>query len=202
MNYWLALGMAVLGYLIGSIPFALIIGKLFYHKDIRDYGSHNLGGTNAGRVLGPKIGVLTIALDILKCTIPMVIVELTLGYNYALIMGVLIPFGHCWPFFAEFKGGKAVASSIGFILGSLLLKPYELMFVLFVPLIIMLIIVKTTKYVSLGSLVMYGCSFIISLFFNNYYLSIAYLILWILIIYRHRENIKRLLNHTENKITW
>ena len=103
----------ILAYLYGSIPFALVIGKLFYHTDVREYGSGNLGGSNTGRVLGKKAGLIVIILDISKCMISVLvtmllsnIVELPDYAIYLVALSCII--GHCFPIFASFKGGKAV----------------------------------------------------------------------------------------------
>ena len=103
------------GYLLGSIPFALVIGRVFYKKDLRQYGSGNPGGTNAGRVLGKKAGVSVIVLDALKVVLSIWVGSLV-SPDCAMISGLLCCVGHCYPVFAHFKGGKAVASMYGCLL--------------------------------------------------------------------------------------
>ena len=110
-----------MGYLYGSIPFALVIGKLFYHTDVRNSGSGNLGGTNAGRVLGKKAGLSVIILDASKCCISILIAG-TVAKYMKLDMNIIYPcalacvIGHCYPLFAGFRGGKAVSVAIGYAL--------------------------------------------------------------------------------------
>jgi len=106
----------IFGYLFGSIPFALIIGKVFYNTDIRTQGSGNLGGTNAGRVLGKAAGVSVTIFDTLKATIVILLV-FQFAPEYAAISGVFAAIGHSYPIFAQFKGGKAVSSAAGYLLG-------------------------------------------------------------------------------------
>ena len=103
------------GYIVGSIPWALIIGKVFYKKDIREYGSGNLGGTNAGRVLGAKAGMAVIVLDALKALIYMIVLSFIAPYSIA-YGGFACIVGHCFPVFANFRGGKGVATAFGYLL--------------------------------------------------------------------------------------
>src|SRR5699024_2142080 len=109
---------AIIAYLIGSIPSALIVGKLGYNKDIRKYGSGNLGSTNTFRVLGIKAGAIVTVSDILKGTIATIIPILLSIDVYPLIIGIFAVLGHTYPLFAKFKGGKAVATSSGIVLGA------------------------------------------------------------------------------------
>lgn len=109
----------LLGYLYGSIPFALVIGKVFYNTDVRESGSGNLGGTNAGRVLGKKAGISVIVLDALKAVIIFYLssylsLKFNLNPDIKYIAGLACIFGHCYPIFAEFRGGKAVSTSLGY----------------------------------------------------------------------------------------
>ena len=105
----------LLGYLYGSIPFALVIGKVFYNTDVRESGSGNLGGTNAGRVLGKKAGISVIVLDALKAVIIFYLssylsLKFNLNPDIKYLAGLACIFGHCYPIFAEFRGGKAVST--------------------------------------------------------------------------------------------
>src|SRR5690625_5384730 len=111
----------IIAYILGSIPFALIVGKIGYKIDVREHGSGNLGATNAFRVLGTKAGIIVVLADILKGTIA-TLVPLLVGFFYdvevsRLVIGVFAVLGHTYPIFAKFKGGKAVATSGGIILG-------------------------------------------------------------------------------------
>ena len=96
----------LIGYFLGSIPFALVIGKVFYKKDIRNYGSGNLGGGNAGRVLGKIAGLAVMTMDILKVTFAIFLISLlTENENVMILAGLAAAAGHCFPVFAKFKGG-------------------------------------------------------------------------------------------------
>ena len=108
----------IISYLIGSIPWALVIGKVFYGVDIRKHGSGNLGGTNAGRVLGKTAGITVIILDLLKAFLVtwLAVVIMPDMPIAAVLAGLFACIGHCFPIFAGFKGGKAVATTMGYIL--------------------------------------------------------------------------------------
>ncbi len=201
MNY-LIYGLLILfGYLYGSIPFALVIGKLFYNVDIRNSGSGNLGGTNAGRVLGKKAGVSVIILDASKCIVTMALASmissnLHLSTDIAYYTGLSCVIGHCYPIFAQFKGGKAVSTAMGFIL----MVDWK---TALIALAFFLVILKISKYVSLASMIA-SSSVLIASPFLNYGLNIiipAACIIFLL-IYKHKENIVRIKNGTERKITW
>ena len=143
MIYFLSV---LFGYLLGSIPFALVIGKVFYHTDIRQFGSGNLGGTNAGRVLGKKAGISVIILDALKAFIPVGIVSIY-SQNASIWCGLAVCVGHCFPIFAHFKGGKAAASMFGFLLAIAIFTTHNwLCFVL--PLAAFLITLFISKMVG------------------------------------------------------
>ncbi|WP_152658034.1 glycerol-3-phosphate 1-O-acyltransferase PlsY [Oceanobacillus sp. CFH 90083] len=185
----------IIAYLLGSIPFALIIGKIGYKIDIREHGSGNLGATNAFRVLGIKAGSIVILGDILKGTLAVLLPQLFDANVYPLIIGIIAVLGHTYPIFAKFKGGKAVATSGGMILG---INP-----VLFIIMIAtFLLTLYLSKYVSLSSMITGVVAFFASLFFQNTGLTIVILILTIFVTYRHWANIKRIKNGTEPKITW
>lgn len=192
----------VCAYLIGSIPSALWIGKLFYKTDIREHGSGNLGGTNTFRVLGKKAGFFVTLIDILKGTAATLLITLPVFEDVtisALILGVVSVVGHMYPIFAGFRGGKAVATSGGVILG------YSWIFFLSL-IVIFFIILKISKMVSLSSICVGIAAFIIALvsYFrtDDYLFLILIAILAIFIIYRHRENIKRIKAGTEPKVKW
>ncbi|WP_080874547.1 glycerol-3-phosphate 1-O-acyltransferase PlsY [Oceanobacillus timonensis] len=185
----------IIAYLLGSIPFALVIGKIGYKIDIREHGSGNLGATNAFRVLGFKAGSIVILGDILKGTTAAVLPQLFNADAYPLIIGIIAVLGHTYPVFAKFKGGKAVATSGGMILG---INP-----ILFIIMIAtFLLSLYLSKYVSLSSMITGVVAFFASLFFQNTGLTIVILILTIFVAYRHWANIKRIINGTEPKITW
>lgn len=190
----------LLGYLIGSIPFALIIGKGFYNTDIRKSGSGNLGGTNAGRTLGRKAGIAVMVLDILKAFFAIILaVALTKAFNMDVdpkIAGLAAVFGHSYPIFAGFRGGKGVACAAGYLLAT---NPLLLL----VGIIILLINLRIHHMVSLGVIITLVIVAIISYFipiFESDKYSVT--VVAAFIIFQHRSNIKRIINGTENKVTW
>lgn len=191
----------IFGYLFGSIPFALIIGKVFYNTDIRTKGSGNLGGTNAGRVLGKAAGISVTVFDTLKATIVILLV-FQFAPQYAAIAGVFAAIGHSYPIFAQFKGGKAVSSAAGYLLGVAIIMS-KLVELFIIPASLFFLLLKLTKYASLSSMVAATVSIFIAYFVTqDFFLTFNFILIDILIIYRHRENIKRLLNGTERKVTW
>ncbi|CDQ39899.1 MULTISPECIES: glycerol-3-phosphate 1-O-acyltransferase PlsY [Virgibacillus] len=186
---------AIIAYLLGSIPSALIVGKVGYNKDIRLHGSGNLGATNTFRVLGIKAGIIVTLADILKGTVATLIPLFMDADVYRLVIGLFAVLGHTYPIFAKFKGGKAVATSGGIILG---INP-----LLFLIMILTFIIsLYLSKYVSLSSIITGVVSIIASIFFHNIGLFIVITVLTIFVIYRHWDNLKRIKNKTEPKITW
>jgi len=229
----------LIGYFFGSIPVGVILCKLIYGKDPRQEGSKNSGGTNVGRLFGKKMGILVIALDMIKTAIPLVSIwavftfsplkatfEANLGakmfddgilYIYLAPLGAAI--GHCYPIFAKFKGGKAVATFGGFGLSTS-------WFMSLIGFSTFFITLKAKKYVSLASIcagisvivfswAVYALQFVIPESFWHFgmwgwgsyllagweYASVATIISLLLIV-RHSPNIKRLVNHEERKITW
>ena len=186
---------AIIAYLLGSIPSALIVGKVGYGLDIREQGSGNLGATNTFRVLGIKAGSIVVLSDILKGTVATLVPLLFDVDVYRLIIGIFAVIGHTYPIFARFKGGKAVATSGGIILG---VSP--LLFIIMV--LTFLLSLYISKYVSLSSMITGIVSFIVSLFIRDIGLIIVIASLTIFVFYRHKENIMRIKNKTEPKITW
>ncbi|AWI12318.1 MULTISPECIES: glycerol-3-phosphate 1-O-acyltransferase PlsY [Bacillaceae] len=192
----------VLAYLIGSIPSGLIIGKVFYNTDIREHGSGNLGATNTFRTLGVKAGIVVMVADILKGTLATGLADIFSYFQISLewsisplIIGAVAAFGHMYPIFANFRGGKAVATSGGVILY------YEP--VLFIILILIFIItLYLSKYVSLSSMVAGVVAIIYSLFTRDIPLIVIVFLLSGFIFYRHRANIKRIKDKTEPKVKW
>ncbi len=186
---------AIVAYLLGSIPTALIVGKLGYNLDIREHGSGNLGATNTFRVLGFKAGSIVIVTDILKGTIATLIPLLFDADVYRLIIGLFAVIGHTYPLFAKFKGGKAVATSGGIILG---INP--LLFVITIS--TFLVSLYLSKYVSLSSIITGVVAVIASFLFQDTGLIIVTALLMLFVTYRHKANIKRIREKTEPKITW
>ncbi|WP_335871865.1 glycerol-3-phosphate 1-O-acyltransferase PlsY [Bacillus sp. 2205SS5-2] len=183
----------ILSYLIGSISFALIIGKVFYKKEIRDYGSGNLGATNAYRVLGIKAGVIVAIADILKGTLACLLPLILSSTVNPIVCGFLAILGHIFSVFASFKGGKTVATATGVFL---FLTPLGVL-VGFVVFVLTLLI---TKYVSLSSMLASISLFIYSLIFEGEIIIALSLLICVSIIVLHRQNINRILNGTENKV--
>lgn len=192
----------ILGYLFGSIPFALVIGKVFYKTDIRNFGSGNLGGTNAGRVLGRKAGAAVSILDVLKAAIVVGIVY-QFKPEVAALAGVAATLGHIYPIFAHFKGGKAVSTAYGYLLAVSIFITHEFYLMFLFPWLLFFVILKFTKYVSFSSMTALSVgvitSFIVS---DNLEVSLYILFIVLVVIYRHKANIKRLINKEESKVTW
>lgn len=186
---------AIIAYLLGSIPSALVVGKIGYNIDIRQHGSGNLGATNTFRVLGMKAGIIVTLSDILKGTAATLLPLLADADVYRLIIGLFAVLGHTYPIFARFKGGKAVATSAGIILG---INP--LLFAIMIA--TFLITLYISKYVSLSSMITGIITIIVSSLFKDIGLIIVTSILTIFVFYRHKANIKRIKDKTEPKITW
>jgi acyl phosphate:glycerol-3-phosphate acyltransferase len=186
----------ILAYLLGSIPSGLIIGKVFYKTDIREHGSGNLGGTNTFRTLGVKAGLAVTIADILKGTLAAALpVLFGLDSINPLLAGVFAVIGHTYPIFAGFRGGKAVATSGGVLLFCAPLMFLTIFVVFFASLYL-------TKYVSLSSMLAGICAVIYAVIDWDIPLLIAVTLLASFVIYRHRANIKRIMNKTEPKIKW
>lgn len=188
--------LALLAYLLGSIPSALLVGKIGFKLDIREHGSGNMGATNTFRVLGIKAGSIVTLADILKGTaatlLPFILFDLEIN---RLIIGLFAVLGHTYPIFAKFKGGKAVATSGGIVLG---VNP--LLFVIMV--VSFLVTLYFSKYVSLSSMITGIVAIIASIIFKDISLIIVTSALTIFVFLRHKDNIKRIKDRTEPKITW
>ena len=193
----------LIGYFLGSIPFALVIGKVFYKKDIRNYGSGNLGGGNAGRVLGKKAGLAVMTMDILKVTFAIFLISLlTDNENVMILAGLAAAAGHCFPVFAKFKGGKAVATMYGFLFGMAVIGGYSIL-IFFLPLCVFLLVLYLWKIIALASVVSaISNTIFIYVTIENKMMFTASCIFTIVMIIRHRKNFERMLKHEENKISW
>lgn len=185
----------VLAYLIGSIPSGLILGKLFWHTDLRQYGSHNIGATNAWRTLGKIPGIIVFLADSLKGQAGVLLGLSLVGTPLAAVIGGLLAIiGHSFSLFLRFHGGKGVATSLG-VLTMLMGNVTLIVFVLWFTIVYM------TRYVSLGSVVAGVLTPILAALFAYPMEYIVFTVIAaLLVIVRHRENIKRLMNGTENKI--
>jgi len=183
----------IISYLMGSIPFGLILTKIFLKKDIREIGSGNIGATNALRTGNKLIGYSTLILDVLKAVIPVLYIKI--NFPDAVYISALCAFiVHVFPVWLKFKGGKGVATYIGFLFG---LNPY--IAILF--LLVWLVTAFVSKYSSLGSLIGILVAPAYYIFINfNFYILIFFIYLTLIIYLKHTENIKRLINKTESKI--
>lgn len=189
--FWLVLA----AYIIGSIPVGLILGNLIWKKDLRRFGSRNIGATNAWRVLGRKAGLLVFALDFIKGQLGVLLGMCIIGTPAAMVLGGFVAIiGHVTSIFAGFRGGKGVATGLG-VLSILMPKVMAIVFVVW------FILVLITRYVSVGSVVAAVLTPILAAVFNvpNAYFAFA-LAAAVLIVWRHRENIRRLREGRENKI--
>lgn len=210
----------IIGYLIGSISPSIIISKLKFQTDVRDYYSKNAGATNSTRVMGSKWGAVILILDGIKPTIAILItygltfINITnANYQSMFSQGYIYPtglaavIGHCWPIFYRFRGGKGAASSLGVLL---MINPIYCL----VTIASWWFILYLSRMSSLSSMLMMLLAFILSWIPNmplhaflsqqdtHYYVvNIVIALMWILIIIRHWDNCKRIINHTERKVT-
>ena len=177
-------------YLLGSIPFGFILTKLFLKKDIRNIGSGNIGATNALRTGNKTLGYATLILDISKAVLPIVYIKINFP-EYIFIASLCTFLGHVFPIWLKFKGGKGVATyvgilfSISLIYGSVFVASWFIIFLI-------------SKYSSLSSIIASLLVPIYLLLFENSN-STFFLIMFVLILFTHRENVKRLKNKEENK---
>jgi len=182
---------SLISYLMGSIPIGFLLTKIFLKKDIRNIGSGNIGATNVLRTGNKIIGYSTLVLDILKAVIPVLITKIYIP-DYIFISALSVFMGHVFPIWLKFKGGKGVATYLGilfcinYLLGLIFVCSW-------------LIIFFITKFSSLSSIVA-SLSVPVYLFFSdNFQNKYFYIIMFVLIFYSHRENIKRLINKEESK---
>ena len=181
---------SILSYLTGSVPFGFILTKVFLKKDIRDIGSGNIGATNALRAGNKSLGYGTLFLDIIKAIIPVVYVKLNYP-DYIFIASLCVFLGHIFPIWLKFKGGKGVATYVGILFSINLTIGFVFIGVWFFTFLI-------SKYSSLSSLSA-SLSIPIYLFFFTSQNLVFFSIMFILILYTHRENVKRLKNKEESK---
>lgn len=191
------------GYLAGSIPFALVIGKLFYHTDIRGYGSGNLGGGNTGRVLGKRAGLAVMTLDLLKVSLIVFLGNFFFHDDLFIACGALAAgIGHCFPLFAGFRGGKAVAAMYGYLFGLAAFCSRGALYFL-LPLIIFLLVLRLSRIIALASMISSAAACLyLWLLQEAAPIRLTVLCYTLLIVVRHRENIRRILLHNENTIRW
>lgn len=203
MGLFYTIAVGVVAYLIGSINSSILISKAVMGKDIRESGSGNAGATNMLRTMGKKYAIITLVIDILKGVVSLLLAKLAINFGaYEVSMyvaGVTAVVGHNFPVFFGFKGGKGVATSLGVIL----LLDWKIGLI---TLVIALAIMAISKYVSLGSvmaaLVFVIIQIVVMIATDSFDITrlVCVVILGGLLIIRHRANIKRLLNGTENKL--
>ena len=182
---------SIYSYVLGSIPFGLVLAKIFLKKDIRKIGSGNIGATNVLRTGNKFLGALTLLLDGLKAYIS-VAITLNFSPDYIYFSALLCFLGHIFPVWLKFKGGKGIAVYLGVLFAiSLNLG--------FIFIITWIIILFTSKYSSLSSIISSMIIFLYSLALNNFNISLFFFIIFTMIIYTHRDNILRIKEKTENK---
>lgn len=204
---------AVIAYLIGSVNFSVILSKKMAGFDVREKGSGNAGSTNMLRSVGKKAAALTLLCDILKGVVAILIAiivgAIVKNVDKELLLqiaGICVVIGHTFPVFFQFKGGKGVATS----LGVLLMSNWQIGLIC---LVFALVLMALTRMVSLGSCGAAVLFPVLTLFINNHYTILTEgkhgnvyfvysLILAVIVLYNHRENIKRILSGTENKLSF
>jgi glycerol-3-phosphate acyltransferase PlsY len=193
----------VIAYLLGSIPTAVWYGKIFHGTDVRQHGSGNAGATNSLRTFGRTAGIIVLIIDFLKGFLAVLSAQFLFpdtNKYMPLIMGIAAVLGHLYPVFAQFRGGKGVATALGVIAATFPMTVIGCV-------IVFAIIVFLTRYVSLGSM-LGALAFPVQIAFNawntnpeqdHYYLVFASA-LFLILVFTHRHNIQRLMKGTENKI--
>jgi len=179
-------------YFLGSIPFGLLLTKFFLNKDLRELGSGNIGATNELRTGKKILGAITLISDGLK---GYVAVTITYKYfpDYIYLSALLSMLGHIFPVWLKFKGGKGIAVFLGILFAVSI--NFGIVFI-----ICWFLFLYTTKYSSISSLASTGIVFLYSIILKNSFESIFFFIIFVIVIFTHRENIARLKNKTENKI--
>ena len=180
-----------ISYLLGSLPFGYILTKFFVKKDIREIGSGNIGATNALRTGNKSVGYATLFFDIFKAIIPIIFVKVYY-HEYLYISSLCVFLGHVFPIWLKFKGGKGVATYIGILFSINIYLGISFALIWFVIFFIF-------KYSSLSSLISSLFIPIINFVIFKDEVNFFFIIMFVLIFYTHRENIKRLLNRTESK---
>ena len=181
----------LISYLFGSIPFGLLLTKIFLKKDIREIGSGNIGATNVLRAGNKILGYSTLVLDILKAVLPILYIKFFMN-DYLYISALSIFIGHVFPIWLKFKGGKGVASYLG-ILCCLDIFTALIFGIVWISIFVLF------KFSSLSSLLASLTIPIFHFFYNSNSDYYFYFMMFILIFFTHRENIKRLRNNTESK---
>jgi acyl phosphate:glycerol-3-phosphate acyltransferase len=190
----MTLFIVILSYLIGSIPTALIVGRVFFHIDIREHGSNNPGATNTLRVLGKKAAILVLLVDVGKGALAALLPILFQADISPLYPGLIAVIGHCFPLFAEFRGGKAIATTAG----ALLVANIELFLISYIS---FFLVIFLTKYVFFGSLSVGLVLYLYALIEPGYENDLLFFIFLLFLIFLHRSNIIHFINKKEPKIT-
>lgn len=187
-------GILIFSYLLGSIPNGLIFGKLIWHKDLRQFGSKNIGATNAWRVLGRQAGILIFLLDFLKGALSVKLAEIFIGDAWAMICaGILAILGHTFSIFLKLRGGKGVATGLG-VIAMMMPKVTAIVFLIWLAIFI------ATRYVSVASIIAAAATPILAFIFDEPTEFVLFgLAAALFIIFRHRENILRLRAGKENR---
>lgn len=184
----------ILAYLLGSVNFAIILCKAFGYPDPRAEGSFNPGATNVLRVASKKLAAVVLFFDALKGLIPVLTASFLLADEfYTALVGLAAFLGHLYPIFFKFRGGKGVATYIGVIIA--LYYPVALLFCS-----LWLLIAVTTRYSSLGAISAVSVTPVYLLWFGKYDYLLAICIMVVLLLFKHKDNIKRLREGTESKI--
>ena len=182
---------SVYSYILGSIPFGLVLTKIFLKKNIREIGSGNIGATNVLRTGKKSLAAATLLLDALKAYTS-VIITLSFFSDYIYFSALVCFLGHIFPIWLKFNGGKGIAVYLGILFA----------FSIYLGLIFIIswiIILYISKYSSLSSLVSSMIILLYSIALNNFNMSLFFFIIFIIIVYTHRENISRIRDKTENK---
>jgi glycerol-3-phosphate acyltransferase PlsY len=194
----------LLAYLLGSIPTAVWYGKTFHKIDVREHGSGNAGATNTLRTLGNKAGFIVLFIDLLKGYLATSLIYFSSFetqnqnyFNFQMALGVTAVFGHVFPLFAGFKGGKGIAT----LLGMCIALNWQ---IALICIVVFVTIVSITKYISVGSMGAASLAAILSFYFytNNVIANCFFCAIAILVVYTHRTNITRLRTGTENKLSF
>ena len=190
MEYFLFI---LISYISGSIPYGLFVTKLIGYDDIRKLGSGNIGATNVLRTGNKKVAFIVLILDILKCYLPTFISIYLFNENIGCLCGAFSIIGHIYPIWLKFKGGKGVACFYGMILA---INP--LLFIIILT--IWIIIVIITRFSSLGSILSVTATGFLFLIYEAHINIVIPLTIILIILYQHKDNIKRLIKNKENKI--
>lgn len=196
----------IIAYFLGSIPTAVWIGKRFYELDVREHGSGNAGATNTFRVLGTKAGIIVLLIDVSKGFLAVSLLGLSGGELsvfvdktlFQILLGTMAVIGHILPLFAQFKGGKGIATLLGVTLG-VLPGPTGVLLLVF------LLVFISTRYVSLASIIAAMCYpfILIFLFKTNSTILVSYAcFITIIVFVTHRNNVKRLIKGEENRMSF